>query len=69
MSNGVNYKVKVHASYKDYMPFDFELIVKYLPNLDGRTKFIDLGTHIFYRNSTQRPAVPYNFVLSNVIDS
>jgi hypothetical protein len=43
--------------------------VKYLPNLDGRTKFIDLGTHVFFRNSTQRPTQPYNFVLSNVIDA
>ena len=69
MSNGVIYKVKIHASYKDYQTIDFELDVKYLPNLDGRTKFIDLGTHVFYRNTTVRPSVPYNFVMSNVIDS
>lgn len=68
MANGAIYKVKVHATYKDFSPIDFELKVKYLPNLDGRTKFVDLGTHVFYRNSTQRPAQPYKFVLSNVID-
>ena len=69
MSNGAIYKVKIHAVYKDFQPIDFELDVKYLPNLDGRTKFVDLGTHVFFRNSTQRSALPYNFVLSNVIDS
>jgi hypothetical protein len=69
MSNGAIYKVKIHAAYKDYLPFEFEIDVKYLPNLDGRTKFIDLGTHIFYRNSTMRSPLPYNFVMSNVIDS
>ena len=69
MSNGAIYKVKIHAVYKDFQPINFELDVKYLPNLDGRTKFIDLGTHIFFRNSTQRPTLPYNFALSNVIYS
>jgi hypothetical protein len=69
MSNGAIYKVKVHAMYKDFVNLNFELDIKYLPNLDGKTKFIDLGTHIFYRNSTIRPSVPFNFVMSNVIDA
>ena len=69
MSNGAIYKVMIHASFKDYMPLNFELDIKYLPNLDGKTKFVDLGTHIFYRNTTVRPTLPFNFVLSNVIDS
>ena len=69
MSNGAIYKVKVHATYKDFNPINFELNVKYLPNLDGRTKFVDLGTHIFIRSTTKMINQPYNFVLSNVIDS
>ena len=69
MANGAIYKVKIHATYKDFKPINFELNVKYLPNLDGRTKLVDLGTHIFYRESTPRPTAPFTFVLSNVIDS
>jgi hypothetical protein len=26
-----------------------------LPNLDGMTKFVDLGTHIFYKASSVKP--------------
>jgi len=69
MSNGALYKIKVKATYKDYLPIEWDLEVKYLPNLDGFTKFIDLGTHIFYRNATVRPSTPYQFTLSNIIDS
>ena len=69
MANGEDYRIKVKATYKDSMPIEWDLNVNYLPNLDGVTRFVDLGTHIFYGNSTQRPAVPYKFALSNVIDS
>ena len=69
MASGAEYRVKVSATYKDYLPLEWDLNVKYLPNLDGFTKFIDLGTHIFYNTSTVRPTVPYQFTLSNVIDS
>jgi hypothetical protein len=70
MANGEDYRIKVHATYKDSKPIEWDLNVNYLPNLDGVTKFIDLGTHIFYNeNTTQRPTVPYKFALSNVIDS
>jgi hypothetical protein len=68
MSNNALYKIKVKATYKDYLPIEWDLTVKYLPNLDGFTKFIDLGTHIFYHNATVRPSIPYQFTLSNVID-
>jgi hypothetical protein len=69
MANGEDYRIKVRATYKESMPIEWDLNVNYLPNLDGVTKFIDLGTHIFYGNSTTRPTVPYKFALSNVIDS
>jgi hypothetical protein len=69
MADGAAYNVKVRATYKDFQPIDFEMLVKYLPNLDGKTKFVDLGTHVFYRNATQRPVTPYTFVLQNVVDA
>jgi hypothetical protein len=50
------------------VPLEWDLNVNYLPNLDGVTKFIDLGTHVFY-NNISRPTVPYKFALANVIDS
>mgnify|MGYP007134745086 FL=1 len=59
MANGALYNVKVHATYKDYLPLEWDLNVKYLPNLDGFTKFVDLGTHIFYNTSTVRPTAPF----------
>jgi hypothetical protein len=70
MTSGLEYKVKVKASYKDFTPITYSLNVKYLPNLDGKTKFIDLGTHIFYKNSSSnlRPSTKYQFLLNNVID-
>lgn len=69
MGNSADYRVKVHAVYKDYLPIDFDLNVKYLPNLDGKTKFVDLGTHIFFKANQKRPTDKYQFWLSNVIDS
>lgn len=59
------------ATYKDYQPITYTLLVKYLPNLDGKTKFVDLGTHIFYKNTTAnlRPSSKYQFLLSNVMDA
>ena len=59
----------MHASYKDYVPIDFDLNVKYLPNLDGKAKFVDLGTHIFYKTTTARPKNKYQFWFSNVLDT
>jgi hypothetical protein len=69
MQNGENYNIRVRASYKDYLPIDFDLHVKYLPNLDGKTKFVDLGTHIFYKSSDKRPKDKYQFWLTNVVDT
>jgi len=68
MANGALYRVKVRATYKDYVPIEFDLEVKYLPNLDGKTKFVDLGTHIFYKDTTPRPQTPFKFVLADVLD-
>ena len=69
MQNGADYHVRVQATYKDYVPIDFDLNVKYLPNLDGKTKFVDLGTHIFYKTTTKRPKDKYQFWMTNVIDT
>jgi len=68
LSNSAEYKVKVRATYKDYLPIDFDLSVRYLPNLDGKTKFVDLGTHIFYKDTEKRPRIPFKFRLSDVLD-
>lgn len=68
MQNGQEYKVKVVATYKDYLPQEFVLDVRYLPNLDGKTKFIDLGTHIMSKTTTQRAAGNYKFSLHGVTD-
>ena len=61
MANGQEYKVKVKATYKDFKPIIYSLYVKYNPNLDGKTKFVDLGTHIFTKNNTAnlRPSTKY----------
>lgn len=72
MLNGQTYKIEVKATYKDFDPITYALDVKYNSNLDGKTRFIDLGTHIFYKRSQ----VPdgsvnlrgYNFTLNNVVD-
>lgn len=69
MQNGQDYKVKVKATYKDFLPIEFVLKVKYLPNLDGKIKFIDLGTHIFYKNPAKRPAQNFKFNLVGVTDN
>ena len=68
MKSGVDYKLKVNATYKDFIPQQFDLTVKYLPNLDGKTKFVDLGTHIFYRSKTARPKGTYKFTMDDVIN-
>lgn len=62
-----SYKMKVEARYKDFIPVIFELEVKYLSNLDGKTKFVDLGTHIFYKHN-QTQEYPYKLLLTNVLD-
>lgn len=69
MQSKVPYKIKVHAQYKDFIPIDFELEVKYLPNLSGKTKFVDLGTHVFYKNNTKNVEGTYKISMTNVIDS
>lgn len=68
MSNGQEYKVKVRATYKDYLPLDFVLTVRYLPNLDGKTKFVDLGTHVFTKANNPRSANAFKFSLHGVTD-
>jgi len=55
MKRHESYKIKVEAKYKDFKPVVFDLDVKYLPNLDGKIKFVDLGTHVFYKNDKSRP--------------
>jgi hypothetical protein len=67
-ASGDDYKVGVRATYKDFLPIDFDLTVRYLPNLDGKTKFVDLGTHVFFHSSTQRPSTNYKFMLHGVTD-
>jgi hypothetical protein len=62
------YTVRVEARYKDYLPVNFDLQVKYYPNLDGKMKFVDLGTHVFYKKVDARPQSPYKFTLANVLD-
>lgn len=59
--------MKVEARYKDFVPIMFELEVKYLSNLDGKIKYVDLGTHIFYK-SNKNQLYPYKFLMSNVLD-
>jgi len=68
MQSGFDYKVKVRATYKDFLPLEFALDVRYLPNLDGKTKFVDLGTHVFYKSNTTRPIGNFKFVLQGVTD-
>lgn len=69
MANGAEYAVKVHATYKDFIPIDFDLTVRYLPNLNGDVKFMDLGTHIFFKDPKgSRPHAAYKFVLANVMN-
>jgi hypothetical protein len=68
MANGQTYKVKVKATYKDYLPVEFILDVQYLPNLNGKTKFVDLGTHVFFKtNPTSRPT-DFKFLIRGVTD-
>lgn len=61
------YKVLAEAKYKDFHPIKFELEVRYLPNLDGRVRFVDIGTHVFFKKN-ERPQSPYVFYLANVMD-
>ena len=65
------YRIKVEAKYKDFVPLYFSVEVKYLPNLDGKIKILDIGTHVFYKRSApyMRPKTPYKFELMNVINS
>lgn len=58
----------VKTTYKDYLPHEFVLDVRYLPNLDGKTKFVDLGTHIMRKTTTQRAGGNFKFNLHGVTD-
>ena len=62
--------MKVEAKYKEFLPLYFNVNVTYLSNLDGKTKILDLGTHVFYKSSApyMRPKTPYKFELINVIN-
>lgn len=72
MINGQVYNVHVQATYKDFKPINYVLQVKYNANLDGKTRFVDLGTHIFYRDAALANGAVnfrgYNFTLNNVVD-
>ena len=50
---GLPYNVMVLATYKDFDPIKFSLKVDYLANLDGRSKYVDLGTHIFIKGGVK----------------
>jgi hypothetical protein len=39
-----------------------------LPNLDGKTKFVDLGTHILRKTTTHKAGGNYKFSLHGVTD-
>jgi hypothetical protein len=43
------YRVKVVATYQDYRPIAFDLNVKYMHTVNSKFKFLDLGTHVFYK--------------------
>lgn len=62
------YTMSVEAKYKDYLPIRFDLKVEYALSLDGHQKILDLGTHVFYKSSMQKPSSPFTFKLSNVMD-
>lgn len=69
MQNGQSYFVKVKASYKDYIPLEFIQKVQFLSSLDGKTKFVDLGTHVFYKTKAQRPSQNFKFTVHGVTDN
>lgn len=69
MENSQVYRMKVKATYKDYAPIDFDLVVNYISNLDGKIKFVDLGTHVFYKNGTQKMQQNMKFSLHSVTDT
>jgi hypothetical protein len=50
MKKREGYRMRVAASYLDYRPIIFDIKVKYLHNIDGIFKVLDLGTHIFFKN-------------------
>jgi len=61
--------MKVKATYRDYVPLDFDLVVKYISNLEGKIKFVDLGTHVFYKNGTQKMLQYMKFTLHSATDT
>jgi hypothetical protein len=52
----------VTGTYKDFNPIQFELEVDYLANLDGKSKFVDLGSHVFYKNTTLKKSLSVQVV-------
>lgn len=54
MRSEVPYDLKVTATYKDFDPLVFDLKVAYTANLDGKSKFVNLGTHVFIKNNENR---------------
>jgi hypothetical protein len=69
MQNGQIYQVKVKASYKDYLPLEFILNVKYIPSLDLKSYFVDLGTHVFYKTNAKRSLTNFKFSMHSVTDN
>lgn len=68
MTNGQEYKVNVKTTYKDYVPHEFVMDVRYIPNLDGKTKFIDIGTHILRKPNSPKSSSTYKFTMHGVTD-
>jgi len=68
MRNGAHYRIKIKATYKDFPPIIWDQEVKYIQNLDGQVKFVDLGTHIFFKGSLDRPKENFKFILADVMD-
>jgi hypothetical protein len=60
--------MKIEARYKDFNPIIFEVGVKYMSNLDGKKKFFDIGSHVFFKNLKDRPQIPYKFELANILN-
>jgi hypothetical protein len=51
LKDGTPYKVHVEGTFKDFETIKFEALIDYNVNLDGKSKFVDLGSHIFTKNS------------------
>jgi hypothetical protein len=47
--------MKIEAKYKEFNPIIFDVGVKYNTNLDGKKKFFEIGSHVFFKNLYDRP--------------